>query len=102
MEGRHHNPHNSYRKEMYLFDLLLVLGLYSCDSSSMPFCLLYQSNSVCRMEGRQYSQRELIELTTCREKQVIKRPWWHFQLLRNFSLHKKHQAVVITIFSYLS
>lgn len=57
---------------MYLFDLLLVLGLYSCDSSSMSFCLLYQSNNVRRMEGRQYSERELIELMTYREKQVIK------------------------------
>ena len=57
---------------MYLFDLLLVLGLYSCDSSSMPFCLLYQSNNVRRMEGRQYSERELIELMIYREKQVIK------------------------------
>lgn len=58
---------------MYLFDLLLVLGLYSCDSSSMPFCLLYQSNNVRRMEGRQYSERELIELMTCTEKRAIKR-----------------------------
>jgi hypothetical protein len=55
-------------KEMYLFDLLLVLGLYSCDSSSMPFCLLNQSNSVLRMEGRQYSERELMELMTYRER----------------------------------
>lgn len=73
---------------MYLLDLLLVLGLYSCDSSSMPFCLLYQSNNVRRMEGRQYSERELIELMTYREKQVIKKLAWHCQLLRNFSFHK--------------
>ena len=70
---RKNNPHNLYIKEMYLLDLLLVLGLYSCDSSSMPFCLLYQSNNVRRMEGRQYSERELIELMTYREKQVIKK-----------------------------
>lgn len=48
----------------YLLDLLLVRGLYSCDSSSMPFCLLYQSNSVRSIEGRQYSERELMELMT--------------------------------------
>lgn len=48
----------------YLLDLVLVLGLYSWDSSSMPFCLLYQSNKVRRIEGRQYSESELIELIT--------------------------------------
>lgn len=48
----------------YLLDLVLVLGLYSWDSSSMPFCLLYQSNKVRKIEGRQYSESELIELIT--------------------------------------
>lgn len=59
---------DTHRK--YLLDLLLVLGLYSCDSSSMPFCLLYQSNSVRRIEGRQYSERELMELMTFREREM--------------------------------
>lgn len=43
-------------------DLVLARGLYSWDSSSRPFCLLYQSKSVRRMEGRQYSASELILL----------------------------------------
>lgn len=64
---RNKNPDTESK---YLFDLLLVLGLYSCDSSSMPFCLLYQSNSVRRMEGRQYSERELMELMTFRERET--------------------------------
>lgn len=46
----------------HFLDLVLALGRYSWDSSSRPFCLLYQSNRVLRMDGRQYSARELIEL----------------------------------------
>lgn len=46
----------------HFFDLVLALGRYSWDSSSRPFCLLYQSNRVLRMDGRQYSAKELIEL----------------------------------------
>lgn len=49
----------------HFFDLVLALGRYSCDSSSRPFCLLYQSNRVLRMDGRQYSARELMELISC-------------------------------------
>ncbi|TNN54717.1 hypothetical protein EYF80_035060 [Liparis tanakae] len=33
----------------------------------VPFCLLYQSNRVLRMDGRQYSARELILLINCTE-----------------------------------
>lgn len=49
----------------YFFDLVLALGRYSWDSSSRPFCLLYQSNRVFRMDGRQYSAKELMELINC-------------------------------------
>ena len=41
-----------------LLDLVLARGRYSWDSSSSPFCRLYQSNRVLRMDGRQYSARE--------------------------------------------
>lgn len=46
----------------HFLDLVLALGRYSCSSSSSPFCLLYQSKRVRRMEGRQYSARELMVL----------------------------------------
>lgn len=52
----------------YFFDLVLALGRYSWDSSSRPFCLLYQSNRVLRIDGRQYSARELMELINCGER----------------------------------
>lgn len=65
------SPIHAYSKS-YLLDLVLVLGLYSWDSSSMPFCLLYQSNKVRRIEGRQYSESELIELITYWENKTNK------------------------------
>lgn len=49
----------------HFLDLMFALGLYSCTSSSSPFCLLYQSNKVRRMEGRQYSAKELMVLISC-------------------------------------
>lgn len=49
----------------HFLDLVFALGLYSCTSSSSPFCLLYQSNKVRRMEGRQYSAKELMVLISC-------------------------------------
>lgn len=60
----------------YLLDFVLVLGLYSWDSSSMPFCLLYQSNKVRRIEGRQYSESELIELITYGENETNQQINW--------------------------
>lgn len=49
----------------HFFDLVLALGRYSWDSSSRPFCLLYQSKRVLNIDGRQYSARELILLISC-------------------------------------
>lgn len=46
-------------------DLVLERGLYSYDSSSVPLCLLYQSNNVRNSEGKQCSAMELIELINC-------------------------------------
>lgn len=57
--------HVSDSRPPHFLDLVLALGRYSCDSSSRPFCLLYQSNRVLRMDGRQYSARELMELISC-------------------------------------
>ena len=46
-------------------DLVLERGLYSYDSSSVPLCRRYQSNSVRSREGKQCSAMELIELINC-------------------------------------
>ena len=61
---------NSFNNS-YFLDLVLALGRYSCNSSSSPFCLLYQSNKVRRMEGRQYSAKELMELINWKNKTYI-------------------------------
>lgn len=55
-------------KRTYFLDFVFDRGLYSWDSSSTPFCLLYQSNRVRKIDGRQYSAKELIVLINWKKK----------------------------------
>lgn len=74
----------------HFFDLVLALGRYSWDSSSRPFCLLYQSNKVLRIDGRQYSARELIVLISCTaggagEGEQRERRKWELNIILNIN-----------------
>lgn len=81
----------------HFLDLVLALGRYSWDSSSRPFCLLYQSNRVLRMDGRQYSARELIELINCREAETGNSKRLTLRLYLNTSKHKNNWVDVSSV-----
>jgi hypothetical protein len=64
-EGRTGERDEQITGVSYPLDLVLERGLYSYDSSSVPLCRRYQSNSVRSREGKQCSAMELIELINC-------------------------------------